>query len=182
MPRSPFKKNAKTKQEIEREKQDKEYYGHYAEREGGQFHSIGYTRAISFNSLTERVWPSDYPFIMFTLSGILIPAGCCIWITIAQADSNIVDDNTKIGLIGFYVLSVFISLYCLFQVSTTEPGILPSVYMNSGIPPTEKHIVDSIKDYYCEYNSKNEIAQTMEELGIENPAHKFYHLHKFSYV
>ena len=54
--------------------------------------------------------------------------------------------------------------------------------MNSGIPSTEKHRADSIRDYYCEYNTKSEIAQTMEDLGIENPAHKFYHLNKFSYV
>ena len=54
--------------------------------------------------------------------------------------------------------------------------------MNSGIPSTEKHRADSIKDYYCEYNTKSENAQTMEELGIENPAHQFYHLNKFSYV
>ena len=128
------------------------------------------------------MWPSDYPFIMFTLSGILIPAGLCIGITIYQADPNIVDENTKIGLIGFYVLSVFISLYCLFQVATTEPGILPSVYMNSGIPATDRHKADSVQDYYCEYNSKSEVAQTMEELNVKNPAHQFYHLNKFSYL
>jgi len=64
-------------------------------------------------------------------------------------------------------------------VSSTEPGILPSIYMNSGIPNAEIHKTDSIKDYYCEYQTRIEVSQTMGELKIENPAHQFYHLNKF---
>ena len=104
------------------------------------------------------MWPSDYPFILFTLSGILIPAGLCIGITINKADPNVIDDETRIGFIGFYALAVFISLYCLFQVATTEPGILPSPYLNSGIPATDRHRADSVRDYYCEYNTRNEVV------------------------
>ena len=52
---------------------------------------VGYTRALSFNSSANRLWPSDLKFTFCTLLAILVPSALCIVFTIWQADMKVID-------------------------------------------------------------------------------------------
>jgi hypothetical protein len=59
-------------------------------------------------------------------------------------------------------------LTMLYNVATTEPGVLPSPYLNSGIPDETNFRISKSQEYYCEYQSKKELADTMAENLITN--------------
>lgn len=82
---------------------------------------------------------------------IVVPSVLCVYFTILQADDKIIDKITKISLLCLYALSFTMCILMLYYTAFTEPGILPSVYQNSGIPNTESLIPNLEKEYYCEY-------------------------------
>lgn len=64
------------------------------------------------------------------------------------------------------------------MVSFTEPGVLPSLRKNSAAVK----FADPIRDYYVEYLSKAELAETMRQRGVREAVDKYYHLKKFKYM
>lgn len=67
-----------------------------------------------------------------------------------------------------YALTLIVMLSMIYNVATTEPGVIPSIYLNSGIPNETCAKVNSSLDYYCEYQSKKELADSMVENLITN--------------
>jgi hypothetical protein len=49
----------------------------------------------------------------------------------------------------------------LYNVSTTEPGVIPSIHLNSGIKNESEYRINQNKDYFCEYLNKKELAEVM---------------------
>lgn len=73
-------------------------------------------------------------------------------------------------------------MYYLYAVYWSDPGILPSLYMNSGITSTELKKADNVRDYYVEYMNKNSLAYAMDYKGISNGIIKYYSFHKYQYL
>lgn len=73
-------------------------------------------------------------------------------------------------------------LVYLFSTLLSDPGILPSVYMNSSIPSNETKKADSQKDYYVEYLSRSDLQYQMEYRGINSGLQRYYNLYKFKYL
>jgi len=105
--------------------------------------------------------------------------GCyVIWFS----DEKLIDPITKYIMLGIYAVFLIIDLVFLFITSFSDPGILPSLFMNSGITSIEKKSADNVKDYYVEYQSKQQLSYTMDYLNITDPTKKFYSLNKFVYL
>ena len=113
----------------------------------------------------------------------MIPSGFCIYITIWGC-KNAEDLNTtaKYLLTFFYSLSIFICLWSLFQVTFTEPGILPSISMNTKIQNIDIKKPNQNKEYYVEYQNKQELHVTMAGLDITDPVDKYFNLKKYKYL
>ena len=60
----------------------------------------------------------------------------------------------KFHMIVIICVTVFMSLKYFYLVAFTEPGILPSIQMNSEIPNYENKKPCNIRDYYVEYQTK----------------------------
>ena len=76
---------------------------------------------------------------------------------------------------------MIICLITLFRVSFSDPGILPSLYLNSGITSTETKFADNTKEYFVEYKSKQDLQYLFSFLNITDPLTKFYSLNKFKF-
>ena len=59
--------------------------------------------------------------------------------------------------------SLYFSLKNLYMCSTTDPGIVPSIYMHSGIPESNLPKVDVRGDYYALYQSRQELDQSLDQ-------------------
>ena len=70
----------------------------------------------------------------------------------------------------------------LYNVATTEPGVIPSPYLNSGIANETNFKINKSLEYYCEYQSKKELADTMAENLITNSTQKFFSALKYKYL
>ena len=79
-------------------------------------------------------------------------------------------------------VTLFMSLKYFYLVSFTEPGILPSVQMNTEIPNYDNKKPCSIRDYYVEYESKQQLESYFEHMGIKNPVDKYFNLRKFKFL
>ena len=129
------------------------------------------------------LWPSDLKIWLFTLTIIVVPSFFCIYITIWGCQNNEdFDTNAKIFLTIIYCLSLLICLWSLFMVTFTEPGILPSIFMNTKITNIESKKINVYKDYYCEYKNRQELNEMFDELKIKNTVDKYYNLNKFKYL
>ena len=62
-----------------------------------------------------------------------------------------IDFTQKYILLVIDVFFLAMSITCLYLTSFTDPGILPSLFMNSGIASLEKKSADPKQDYYVEY-------------------------------
>ena len=142
---------------------------------------LGYTRAMSFNSRTHRLWPSDFKFYLFTMSIIIGPTAVAFWL-IWTSDENHVDFTMKVGATVLVSMTLIACLSLLYRVAFTDPGILPAIHMNSGITNTEAKKADNIKEYYAQYKEKKELERQMLRLGITDPVQKYYMLNKFKYL
>ena len=74
------------------------------------------------------------------------------------------------------------SLWSFYYISFTDPGILPSIEMNTPIIDSEKYRADGYKEYYVEYLKKQEIEENMDSLKLTDPVDKFYSFKKFKYL
>ena len=73
-------------------------------------------------------------------------------------------------------------LIMLYNVSSTEPGIIPSVYLNSGINNDSEYKINNNKDYFCEYLNKKDLDKVMIENRITNNTQKFFSNLKYKYL
>ena len=70
----------------------------------------------------------------------------------------------------------------LYNVSSTEPGIIPSVYLNSGITNDSEYKINNNKDYFCEYLNKKDLDKVIIENRITNNTQKFFSNLKYQYL
>ena len=99
------------------------------------------------------MWPTDFKFTMFTFTIIFIPVSVAFACPIWGSDPDIIGIEVKLLLTVIVAFLAFMSLYNLFNCAFTEPGIIPAVHINSGIPQYKEPLkgADPKKDYYCEY-------------------------------
>jgi hypothetical protein len=97
-------------------------------------HKLGYTRNLTFNSRSRILWPSDLKIWTITFLVIVIPSFLCLYITIWGCKNYVdLDLTARYILTVIYLISLFLCLWAFFMVSFSEPGILPSVFMNTKI-------------------------------------------------
>lgn len=90
-----------------------------------------------------------------TFTVIVIPSFLCLYITIWGCKNFVdLDLTARYFLTVVYLLSLFICLWAFFMVSFTEPGIMPSVFMNTKIVNKEIKKVNIYKEYYVEYKNR----------------------------
>ena len=70
----------------------------------------------------------------------------------------------------------------LYYTAFTDPGILPSIYLNSGIPCTEELVPNPKREYYCEYQKKVDLIHTMHDNEVYSETDKFFSPMKFHYL
>lgn len=144
-------------------------------------HYIGEDQALTYNSETDRVWPSDWPFILVTLFLILVPSLLCLVVVILMNEKFPV--VLKAFLIAIYLISLGVCLWSLLRCSATDPGIIPSLTMHKILPDTRKLKANNKFSYYALYQSEDQVEGTMRELGVPDDDYvaKFYHKNKFQY-
>ena len=111
---------------------------------------------MTYNSKLKVLWPSDLKFTLMTLTIILGPAALlyyCVWF----ADPRVVSIHVKIILTSLFSFFLVVTLITLFRTTFADPGVLPSIYLNSGIENKEKYKAVSAKEYFVEYQSKQEL-------------------------
>lgn len=144
-------------------------------------HRMGYSFQMTYNSNTKVLCPSDRGYVIISLMLILIPSGLsylCIWLS----DPVLVDFHLKIILSAVFSFFLFLCLFYLFRVMLSDPGILPSIYENSGIPSTERKRADNVREYYAEYLSKDDLKFAMDFKGVTDPTAQFFDFNKFKYL
>lgn len=120
---------------------------------------------------------------LITLTVIVIPSFLCLYITIWGCKNETdLDMTAKYFLTLAYLFSLCLSLWAFFMVSFTEPGIMPSIFMNTKIENTEVKKVNIYKEYYVEYKNRQELNETMERQKVDNAVDKYYGLNKFKYL
>jgi len=115
---------------------------------------------------------------MVSLAAILGPSALTLFVVIWMCQESVLDVPSKIALTIFYLISLFMCLRNFYKVSFTEPGILPSMRKNN----SSVKFADPIRDYYVEYLSKAELAETMRQRGVRESVDKYYNLKKFKYM
>jgi hypothetical protein len=114
---------------------------------------------------------------------IILPSFGCLYITVWGCKNEEDLDLAARGMLtAVYLLSLFLCLWALFMVTFTEPGIMPSVYMNTKMQNADVKKINVYKDYYVEYQGRQELAETMENQKITNPIDKYFCLNKFKYL
>ena len=113
-------------------------------------HRLGYLFALTYNSKSKCLWPSDLKFMLLTLTIIIGPAALG-YLVIWTSDPKVVPKEDKIILSCVHAFFLAMCLISLFRVTFSDPGVLPSLYMNSGIESTEIKVANSTKEYYVEY-------------------------------
>lgn len=90
------------------------------------------------------------------LFAIIFPTCLMIFVTIRMCDDAALADTAryKFHVTVLLCVTMFMSLKYFYLVSFTEPGILPSVQMNTEIPNYDRKSPSSIRDYYIEYERK----------------------------
>jgi hypothetical protein len=86
---------------------------------------------------------------------IVIPSFLCLYITIWGCKNYVdLDLTARYVLTVIYLISLLLCLWAFFMVSFTEPGILPSIFMNTKIQNIEIKKVNTNKEYYVEYRHR----------------------------
>jgi len=90
------------------------------------------------------------------LFAIIFPTILMIFVTIRMCDEKELADTAqyKFHMTVLLCVTLFMSLKYFYLVSFTEPGILPSIQMNTEIPSYENKKPCSIREYYVEYQTK----------------------------
>ena len=74
------------------------------------------------------------------------------------------------------------SLWSFYYISFSDPGILPSIEMNTPIIDSEKYKANGYKEYYVEYLKKQEVDEAMDSIKLTDAVDKFYSFKKFKYL
>ena len=119
------------------------------ERANRRTHYFGEEKAVKYNSESQKISPSDVCFTYFTLSLILIPSSLCLIVVICL--NEYFAWWLKIILSILYIITLYASLYNLFKCSQTDPGIIPSISLDSKLPETNRKKPKSNIDYYACY-------------------------------
>ena len=83
---------------------------------------------LKYNYHTNRVTPSSQCVLSFTLLLIIVPTSLCLVVTICLSENFPI--WLKVVLAIVLITSVSLSLWSLYQTSTTDPGvILPTQYI-----------------------------------------------------
>lgn len=112
-------------------------------------HYFGEEKAVKYNSESNKLSPSDVCFTYFTLALILIPSSLCLVVVICLNDQF--PWWLKIILSILYIITLYASLYNLFKCSQTDPGIIPSLSLDSKLSETNKKKPKSNIEYYACY-------------------------------
>ena len=72
----------------------------------------------------------------------------------------------KAFLATVYLASLATCLYSLYNVSSTEPGVIPSLTMHGTLPDQRKWVAEKKRSYYALYKTEEELEETMAELGL----------------
>ena len=112
-------------------------------------HYIGCEKSVTYNTKSKRVCPSDWMFTVGTLLLILVPTFLAITVVVAM------NEHFPVWLMILLTLCILLTLYLclssLYNCSTTDPGIIPSLGTIPGIPDKQRVKADSKKEYYCSY-------------------------------
>ena len=85
----------------------------------------------------------------------MIPSFLCLYITIWGCKNYIdLDLTARYVLTVIYLISLFLCLWAFFMVSFTEPGIIPSIFMNTKIQNIEIKKINTNKEYYVDYKHR----------------------------
>lgn len=144
-------------------------------------HYLGYNYQLTYNSKFKYLSHKDSKLFILTNFLILGPSAigyAIIWMTYP----TILSTPEKVAVTFVYSVSLGLCMYYLYAVYWSDPGILPSLYMNSGITSTEHKKADNVHDYYVEYMNKNSLVYAMDYKGISNGITKYYSFHKFQYL
>ena len=118
-------------------------------------HYIGVDKSLTYNTRTKKVCPSDWMFTLGTLILILVPTGLAICVVIAM------NSHFPIWLMILLTLCILLTLYLclssLYNCSTSDPGVIPSLGTSNGIKDQSRLKPDSKKEYYCQYQSREEL-------------------------
>ena len=110
---------------------------------------------MAYNSRSRILWPSDLKIWIVTFLAIVVPSFFCVYITIWGCKNfSELDLTARYVLTIIYCVSLFLCLWAFFMVSFTEPGIMPSVFMNTKIQNIEIKKVNVHKEYYVEYKNR----------------------------
>lgn len=142
---------------------------------------MGFNYQLVYNSKFKSIGKRDNKIFILTNFLIIIPAAIgymVIWMT----DPNVLSKTDKITLTVVYSVFFFLSMYYFYKIYYSDPGILPSLYMNSEITSVESKKADNVRDYYIEYLGKNDLAYSMDYKGITNGVSKYYSFNKFRYL
>ena len=109
---------------------------------------------MSYNTKTKKVCPSDWMFTVGTLLLIIIPTGLTISVVIAMNEHFSVWLMVLLSVL--VLLTLYLCLSSLYNCSTTDPGVIPSL-ATSGIPDKQRVKADPKKEYYCQYQNREEL-------------------------
>jgi hypothetical protein len=114
---------------------------------------------MTYNSLSDTLYPSDLKLIWVALLLILVPSSLLLYFVIWSCEDKELSEASqyKGQLSVFYLTTLFLCLRYFYLVTTTEPGIIPAVSQNSGIPNQEQKKACNVREYYAEYMNKNEL-------------------------
>lgn len=120
---------------------------------------------------------------MFAVTNFLILGPSALgYLIVWMTKPEVLTLTHKIIISIVLTTSMIVCLWYLYQTYWSDPGILPSLYMNSGIVWTESAKADNVKEYYVEYLAKNDLIYNMDYKGISNGVTKFYSFNKFRYL
>lgn len=126
----------------------------------GPKYLIGKEGALSYNSQSRRVCPSDWVFTIFTTALIVIPTALVLIVVVPMNEK--IPIWVKIILEILICITAFLSLKMLFTCATTDPGVVPNVSVyNPSIPDQNKFKIDTKKEYYAKYLDINELNNVM---------------------
>lgn len=115
---------------------------------------LGYNRQITLSAATGTIVPSDGCAALFAQIAIILPSAGTIAVSLWMAESDNVDMQAKIVLSVILGTTLLMTLEHYYIAMFSDPGILPSVHMNTGINFHSKRKADPLRSYYVEYMTK----------------------------
>ena len=92
---------------------------------------VGDQQRVKYNSKTRRVCPSDWLFVIFTTSIIVVPTIIAVYLI---QTNEILQMAIKIIVTVIVLAWMYMSLKSLYTCSMSDPGIIPSIINDRSIP------------------------------------------------